>query len=80
MQPDWKDAFKFTTELADKKGLEMAIAGSPGWSVTGGPWVEARRCYEKIRLDRSIGRRWEKAVFGIQLPKLPRCNRKIPRM
>lgn len=41
MEPDWKDAFKFTTELADKMGLEMAIAGSPGWSVTGGPWVPA---------------------------------------
>ena len=42
MTPEWKDAFKFTTELADKKGLEMAIAGSPGWSVTGGPWVEPK--------------------------------------
>lgn len=42
MQPDWKDAFKFTTELADKKGLEMAIAGSPGWSESGGPWVEPK--------------------------------------
>ncbi|RFS17365.1 glycosyl hydrolase [Emticicia sp. C21] len=40
MQPDWKDAFKFATEHADKNGLEMAIAGSPGWSVTGGPWVQ----------------------------------------
>lgn len=41
MKPDWKDAFKFTTELADKMGLEMAIAGSPGWSESGGPWVPA---------------------------------------
>lgn len=40
MTPEWKDAFKFTTELAQKLQLEMAIAGSPGWSVTGGPWVE----------------------------------------
>ncbi len=40
MQPDWKDAFKFTAEFADKKGLEMAIAGSPGWSVTGDSWVK----------------------------------------
>jgi hypothetical protein len=47
MQPDWKDAFKFTTELADKKGLEMAIAGSPGWSVTGGPWVEPKDAMKK---------------------------------
>ena len=41
MTPEWKDAFQFATELAEKKGLEMAIAGSPGWSVTGGPWVPA---------------------------------------
>ncbi len=41
MQSDWKDAFRFATELADKMGLEMAIAGSPGWSVSGGPWVPA---------------------------------------
>lgn len=39
MTPAWKDAFKFTATVADQKGLEMAIAGSPGWSVTGGPWV-----------------------------------------
>jgi hypothetical protein len=42
MTPEWKDAFKFTTELADELGLEMAIAGSPGWSESGGPWVPAR--------------------------------------
>lgn len=40
MTPEWKDAFKFTTALAQKLQLEMAIAGSPGWSVTGGPWVQ----------------------------------------
>ena len=40
MTPEWKDAFKHTTELAQKLQLEMAIAGSPGWSVTGGPWVQ----------------------------------------
>ncbi|RRB03950.1 glycosyl hydrolase [Larkinella rosea] len=39
MTPEWKTAFQHTTNLAKKLGLEMAIAGSPGWSVTGGPWV-----------------------------------------
>ncbi len=47
MTPEWKEAFKFTTQLADKKGLEMAIAGSPGWSVTGGPWVEPKDAMKK---------------------------------
>ncbi|MGA0559272.1 glycosyl hydrolase [Larkinella sp. VNQ87] len=40
MTPEWKDAFRHTTDLATKLQLEMAIAGSPGWSVTGGPWVQ----------------------------------------
>ena len=39
MTDQWKEAFQFTTEKAQELGLEMAIAGSPGWSVTGGPWV-----------------------------------------
>ncbi len=39
MTPDWKDAFKHAILLGDKFGLEMAIAGSPGWSESGGPWV-----------------------------------------
>lgn len=40
MTPEWKEAFRYTTQLAKQKSLEMAIAGSPGWSVTGGPWVK----------------------------------------
>lgn len=47
MTPEWKDAFKHTTDLAEKLGLEMAIAGSPGWSVTGGPWVTAADAMKK---------------------------------
>jgi hypothetical protein len=39
MTSEWKDAFKYATTLADQLGLEEAIAGSPGWSESGGPWV-----------------------------------------
>jgi hypothetical protein len=39
MSPEWKDAFKYATILADRFGMEEAIAGSPGWSESGGPWV-----------------------------------------
>ncbi|OOQ61408.1 glycosyl hydrolase [Mucilaginibacter pedocola] len=39
MTPEWQDAFRYTTRLADSLKLEMAIAGSPGWSQSGGPWV-----------------------------------------
>src|SRR4029077_20401510 len=39
MTPEWKEPFKYATRLADHLGMEEAIAGSPGWSETGGPWV-----------------------------------------
>jgi hypothetical protein len=39
MTPEWKDAFKYAISLGDQFGMEMAIAGSPGWSESGGPWV-----------------------------------------
>ncbi|MCE7064966.1 glycosyl hydrolase [Dyadobacter sp. CY326] len=47
MTPEWKDAFKHTTDLAKKLQLEMTIAASPGWSVTGGPWVPASDAMKK---------------------------------
>lgn len=39
MTPEWKDAFRYAIKLGDQLGMEMAIAGSPGWSESGGPWV-----------------------------------------
>jgi hypothetical protein len=39
MTPEWKDAFRYAIKLGDGFGMEMAIAGSPGWSESGGPWV-----------------------------------------
>ena len=47
MTPDWKDAFKHAILLGDQLGLEMAIAGSPGWSESGGPWVPASEGMKK---------------------------------
>lgn len=47
MTPEWKDAFSFTAFLADSLGLEMAIAGSPGWSESGGPWVKPEEAMKK---------------------------------
>lgn len=48
MTPDWKDAFHYTAKLADSLHLEMAIAGSPGWSESGGPWVKPEDGMKKI--------------------------------
>jgi hypothetical protein len=47
MTPEWKDAFKYATTLADQLGMEEAIAGSPGWSESGGPWVAGPEAMKK---------------------------------
>jgi hypothetical protein len=47
MTPEWKDAFKYAITLGDQLGFEMAIAGSPGWSESGGPWVPASQGMKK---------------------------------
>lgn len=69
MTPEWQDAFLFTTRLADSLKLEMAIAGSPGWSESGGPWVPPSDGMKKIvwsETDLAGG-----ATFTGQLPKPP---------
>lgn len=48
MTPDWNDAFKTAIDLGHKYGMEIAIAGSPGWSESGGPWVQPRDAMKKI--------------------------------
>jgi hypothetical protein len=39
MSEGWQEAFQHAAAEADRLGLELGIAASPGWSETGGPWV-----------------------------------------
>ena len=69
MTPQWKEAFRSATTTADGFGLEMAIASSPGWSATGGPWVPPAQGMKKLvwsetRVDGG-------KPFQGQLPKPP---------
>ena len=48
MTPEWREAFRFAAGEADRRGLEMGIAASPGWSATGGPWVTPQDGMKKL--------------------------------
>lgn len=48
MTPEWQDAFRFAATEADKRGLELTVASSPGWSETGGPWVKPEDGLKKL--------------------------------
>ena len=48
MTPEWKDAFRYALSIADSLGMEVGIASSPGWSHTGGPWVQPAEAMRKV--------------------------------
>ncbi len=54
MTPEWKAAFKFTAAEAERQGLELTIAASPGWSETGGPWVPPEDGLKKLVWSETI--------------------------
>ena len=39
MSPQWQAIFRQSLQQARTADMEVGIAGSPGWSETGGPWV-----------------------------------------
>ena len=48
MSEGWKDALRYAVHLADSLDLEVGIASSPGWSLTGGPWVSEDDAQKKV--------------------------------
>ena len=60
MTPEWKQAFRLAVDEAEQAGMEFAIAASPGWSETGGPWVPPADGMKKLvwaRTDVAAGSR-----------------------
>ena len=45
---EWYDAVKYAAEEAERLELEMSIFSSPGWSITGGPWVKPGQAMKKL--------------------------------
>jgi len=62
MSSPWKEAFRYAAREADRIGLELGIATSPGWSETGGPWVQPADGMKKLvwsTTDIASGQRFE---------------------
>jgi hypothetical protein len=46
--PAWQADLRLAAGEAERLGLEFAIASSPGWSLTGGPWVRPEQAMKKL--------------------------------
>jgi len=44
----WKEAFRYALHLADSLGMDFTVASAPGWSSTGGPWVDREDAMKKL--------------------------------
>ncbi|MBN2697498.1 MAG: hypothetical protein JXR52_01625 [Bacteroidales bacterium] len=70
--PEWLNAIGHAAQEAKRLGLEMGIFSSPGWSLTGGPWVKPEQAMKKLV--------WSKttvdgpSLFNGSLPKPPANN------
>lgn len=70
MTQGWKDAFRHAVRTADAKGLEFAIAASPGWSETGGPWVTPEDGMKKLVWAEADLRGGQRVKGGLPQPPL----------
>ncbi|WP_414714325.1 glycosyl hydrolase [Sphingobium sp.] len=68
MTPEWKDAFHFAAQKADKLGLELTIASSPGWSETGGPWVKTADGMKKLVWSETTIRGGQSGLIQLAAP------------
>lgn len=55
MSEGWKRVFNRALDMADSLGMEVSITSSPGWSLTGGPWVSPEDAMKKLV--------WSETVF-----------------
>ena len=70
MTPEWKDVFNYALDLADSLDMEVSITSSPGWSVTGGPWVSREDAMKKLVWSDTVVQGGNRLRLG--LPQPPR--------
>ena len=75
----WKEAFRYAVQLADSLGMEMTVASAPGWSSTGGPWVNPEDAMKKLEWQTVVVRGGQVQVKLPDLQKVTGPYRDIPR-
>ncbi|MBR5840795.1 MAG: hypothetical protein IKZ84_19825, partial [Victivallales bacterium] len=67
--PEWFDMVQYAIECAAAHGMEVCVHNCPGWSSSGGPWIQKEDAMKKVTYS-------ETAVDGgkqitVVLPKPP---------
>ena len=52
MGREWNDVVSFLGDECRRLGLRLTVQNCPGWSQSGGPWIDLDHCQRHIRLAR----------------------------
>ena len=49
MSEEWTELFRFAVSECERLDIQMILGIGPGWTGSGGPWVEASRSMQHLR-------------------------------
>ena len=52
MSEKWEDVVRFLGDECGRLGLELTVQNCPGWSQSGGPWIDLDHCQRDIECSR----------------------------
>lgn len=53
MSEKWDDVVRFLGEECERLGLALTVQNCPGWSQSGGPWIDLDHCQRDIKMARA---------------------------
>ena len=74
MSEKWGEVVQFLGDECARLGLALAVQNCPGWSQSGGPWIDLEHCMRDIecaRLDFDGGAMGASRPTGMTLPEIP---------
>ena len=74
MSEKWDDVMQFLGEECKRLDLKLTIQNCPGWSQSGGPWIDLDHCQRDIecaRLDFDGDAMGASRPTGVTLPEIP---------
>ncbi len=53
MSDKWFDAIRFLGDECERLGLALTVQNCPGWSQSGGPWIDLDHCQRDLAMSRA---------------------------
>ena len=53
LSPGWSDLMKFLGDECARLGLGLTVQNCPGWSQSGGPWIDLDHCQRDVQMARA---------------------------